>query len=185
MVHFILAYDHPFVDGNGRTARALFYWVALKQGYWLLEYTTISKIIKQAPKQYGQAFLQVETAENDMTYFIIHQLGVITQAISALHDYLEQQQAKIQQARREIAHSPHLQKALNARQLSLLRHAIKNPRHAYRIDDHQRSHGITYDTARRDLVALANLGLLEKVSRGRGYLFPVPKDLQSRLARES
>jgi Fic family protein len=24
-LHFWLAYDHPFVDGNGRTARALFY----------------------------------------------------------------------------------------------------------------------------------------------------------------
>ncbi|WP_198411260.1 Fic family protein [Marinimicrobium alkaliphilum] len=184
LVHFVLAYDHPFVDGNGRTARALFYWVAVRQGYRLLEYTTISKVIKQAPKQYGQAFLQVETDENDMTYFVIHQLEVVIQAISALHDYLEQQQEKIQQVRKEIARSPRLQKALNARQLSLLRHAIKNPRHAYRIEDHQRSHGITYDTARRDLIALVTLGLLEKATQGRSYIFPVPKDLQARLARE-
>ena len=26
LLHFWLAYDHPFLDGNGRTARALFYW---------------------------------------------------------------------------------------------------------------------------------------------------------------
>jgi hypothetical protein len=32
-LHFWLAYDHPFCDGNGRTARALFYWSMLKQGY--------------------------------------------------------------------------------------------------------------------------------------------------------
>jgi Fic family protein len=29
ILHFWLAYDHPFVDGNGRTARALFYWQML------------------------------------------------------------------------------------------------------------------------------------------------------------
>ena len=32
LLHFALAYDHPFVDGNGRVARALFYWSALSQG---------------------------------------------------------------------------------------------------------------------------------------------------------
>lgn len=29
IVHFWLAYDHPFEDGNGRTARTLFYWCML------------------------------------------------------------------------------------------------------------------------------------------------------------
>lgn len=181
LVHFLLAYDHPFVDGNGRTARALFYWVAIREGYWLLEYTTISKVIKAAPKQYGLAFLQVETDENDMTYFIDHQLLVVTKAVEELHCYLESQQKKIQEARKKIARNPKLQQDLNTRQLALLRHAIKNPRHAYVIEDHQRSHGVTYDTARRDLLKLSRLGLLEKITKGKSYLFTVPSDLQKRL----
>ncbi len=32
ILHFWLAYDHPFVDGNGRVARALFYWSMLHHG---------------------------------------------------------------------------------------------------------------------------------------------------------
>src|SRR3546814_850888 len=32
-VHFQIGYDHPFCDGNGRTARALFYWSMLSSGY--------------------------------------------------------------------------------------------------------------------------------------------------------
>ena len=36
ILHFWLAYLHPFVDGNGRTARALFYWYLLKKEYWLV-----------------------------------------------------------------------------------------------------------------------------------------------------
>jgi Fic family protein len=33
ILHFWLAYDHPFKDGNGRTARALFYWLMLNRGF--------------------------------------------------------------------------------------------------------------------------------------------------------
>ncbi len=48
-VHFMLAYDHPFCDGNGRTSRALFYWGMAKHGYWLMDFISISAIIKKAP----------------------------------------------------------------------------------------------------------------------------------------
>ena len=41
LLHFWLAYDHPFEDGNGRTARALFYWYMKTRGYWLVEYLSI------------------------------------------------------------------------------------------------------------------------------------------------
>ena len=44
ILHFWLAFDHPFEDGNGRTARALFYWYMRTHGYWLVEYLSISRI---------------------------------------------------------------------------------------------------------------------------------------------
>ncbi|MHB8551039.1 MAG: Fic family protein, partial [Acidiferrobacterales bacterium] len=72
LLHYMLAYDHPFVDGNGRTARALFYWSLARSGYWLMEYVSISRLIKPAPAQYGRAYLHSETDNNDTTYFIIH-----------------------------------------------------------------------------------------------------------------
>jgi len=87
LLHFLLAYDHPFVDGNGRTARALFYWAMVRQGYWLTEFLSISQIIKQGPAKYGRAFLYTETDDNDVTYFIIHQLRVIIKAIEQLYLY--------------------------------------------------------------------------------------------------
>ena len=85
ILHFWLAYDHPFVDGNGRTARALFYWSMLRQGYWLFEYISISNIILKAPVQYGRAFLYTETDQNDLTYFLIYHAGVIRKAIDELY----------------------------------------------------------------------------------------------------
>ena len=77
LLHFWLAYDHPFVDGNGRTARALFYWSARRHGYWLVEYLSISSILRKAAPQYGRAFLDSETDENDLTYFLLHHIRVL------------------------------------------------------------------------------------------------------------
>src|SRR5690606_26584464 len=80
ILHFWLAYIHPFVDGNGRTARILFYWSMLRNGYWLAEYLSISRILKVKAGQYKRAFLRTETDENDLTYFVDHQLDVLHQA---------------------------------------------------------------------------------------------------------
>ena len=43
VLHLRLGFVHPFVDGNGRTARAIFYWYMLKRNYWLFEYVPISR----------------------------------------------------------------------------------------------------------------------------------------------
>ncbi|MTI11678.1 Fic family protein [Sansalvadorimonas verongulae] len=43
ILHFMIGYEHPFRDGNGRIARALFYWYMLKSGYDLFRYISISK----------------------------------------------------------------------------------------------------------------------------------------------
>ena len=83
-LHFQIGYDHPFCDGNGRTARALFYWSMLRSGYWLSEYVSISSVLKKAPGKYVAAYLHTETDDSDLSYFVEHQLGVIEQAINGL-----------------------------------------------------------------------------------------------------
>jgi hypothetical protein len=67
LLHFMIGYDHPFADGNGRTARALFYWSMARSGYWLMEYTSISHILRKAPARYMRAYLHTETDKNDTT----------------------------------------------------------------------------------------------------------------------
>lgn len=183
ILHFMLAYDHPFYDGNGRTARALFYWAMAKQGYWLTEFISISRVIKQAPVQYGKAFLYTETDDNDLTYFLIHQLEVIHKAVDALHVFLDEKIRGIDDAERLLTDNPRLNGKLNFRQLALLRHALKHPRFSYVVQEHQRSHGISYDVARKDLLQMADkLNLLIKTKQGKRYFFVVPNDLEKRIA---
>lgn len=182
ILHFMLAYDHPFVDGNGRTARALFYWSMINQGYWLIEFISISRIIKMAPVQYGKAFLHTETDDNDITYFIIHQLEVIKKAITDLHLYLDKKTKGIEYAQKTLCDAKNLGKRLNFRQLALLRHALKHTRFLYKINEHQNSHGISYETARKDLLQMSDeLKLLSKLKDGRAFVFLSPSDLEERI----
>jgi Fic family protein len=185
LLHFMIAYDHPFTDGNGRTARALFYWSMARQGYWLMEYLSISRIIKQAPKQYSLAYLHTETDDNDTTYFLIHQLRVIRQAIAALHDYLARKGAEQRGTARLLQTSPTLRGKLNQRQITLLTHALKQPGFDYVIEAHQRSQSVSYATARSDLLSLVELGLLEQTKRGRAFVFIAPDDLRARIELSS
>lgn len=84
---------------------------------------------------------------------------------------------------RLLAESPALRARLNHRQKTLLTHALKHPGAGYRIEEHQKTHGIVYQTARTDLLQLAKLGLLEKIKEGRAFLFVAPDDLAARMAR--
>lgn len=181
-LHFFLAYEHPFVDGNGRTARALFYWSMIRHGYWLTEYLSISKMIKKSPMGYARAFLHVETDDNDLTYFIENQLTFIRKSVAELYQYLEQKQSQIIKWKEIIEQNTSLAKGLNFRQQQLLRHALKNPRFVYRVREHQQSHGVAYETARNDLNKLVDLKLLIKVHFGKADGYMVTDDLQYKLS---
>jgi Fic family protein len=183
LVHFALAYDHPFVDGNGRTARALFYWVMAREGYWLCEYVSISRILKKARAQYARSFLYTETDDNDATYFVLYQLRVLTRAIAELHTYLTRKAGEIREVDDLVHQSRNVHANLNSRQLDLLSHALKHPGAEYTIRSHQRAHEVAYATSRSDLLALAQAKLLTQRKRGRLFVYVAPPDLRARLTR--
>jgi len=173
IVHFWLAYDHPFVDGNGRTARALFYWTVLHHKYWLFEFISISEYLLKAPVKYARSFLHTETDDNDLNYFIFYQLGVIEQSIQALYDSINK---KTQETH---AFEANLKKTLhfNHRQESILLHALKHPWTRYTIKIHKNNHRIAYDTARNDLLELEKHKLLYKKQEGNTFVFIAPDNL--------
>ncbi len=177
LLHFWLAYDHPFVDGNGRTARALFYWAMLRSGYWMVEYISISAILSAGPARYALAYYYAETDANDATYFVLNQLAVLLRAIDAAHEYLARKLRQLQQTTELVRHSA----SFNHRQIALIGNAVRDAAASYTVRSHQRSHGVTRQTARVDLVQLHEMGLLTRRQDGRAFVFrPVPR-LQSRL----
>jgi Fic family protein len=177
ILHFWLAYDHPFIDGNGRTARALFYWSMLNKGYWLCEFISISEIILKAPARYGRAFLYTETDSNDLTYFLAYHAEILNKSIDTLLAHVDARSEQL----RSLEHELRGIAELNHRQRDLISHALRHPDQRYTIQTHRNSHRVVYQTARADLLDLAKRGLLVKQKRGRTWHFaPVP-DLEIRL----
>lgn len=177
ILHFWLAYDHPFVDGNGRTARALFYWAMLRADYWLFEYVSISDILKRAPVKYYRAFLLTETDENDLTYFLLHQSDVVRKAIAALHDYIARKTHEVRDSERMLRNWRHL----NHRQQALIAHALRHPGSRYTIEGHQQSHDTSYNTARTDLLSLVDEHLLVLGKSGRKMIFYPSTELEQAI----
>ena len=177
ILHFWLSYVHPFVDGNGRTARALFYWSMLHHGYWLFEFISISHIIRKGPAKYGRAFLYTESDDNDLTYFILYHLDVIHRALNQLHAYLKKKSQDLQRLEAELRGIV----ILNHRQRALVSHALRHARQIYTIESHRLSHNVVYQTARTDLLDLVERGLLRKEKAGKTWRFAPTEDIEERL----
>lgn len=177
LLHFWLAYVHPFMDGNGPVARALFYWYVLKHRYWGFEYLTLSTAILDNRMQYYRSFLHTERDGNDATYFIVYNLKQIRRAIEMLDDYIqEKQQEKKQTYRLSAKYS-----SVNPRQRMLLASAFEKPNEVYAIETHANFHAITYQTARTDLLGLENMGLLRMRKDGKKFVFTAVPNLKEKL----
>ena len=181
LIHFMIGYDHPFVDGNGRTARALFYWSMLNAGFWMTEYFSISSILKGAPSQYNRAYLYTESDEGDTSYFVAHQLDALLKAIDGVHAYIARKQDAQHQAETLLKPGSKLARRLNHRQRALLLNALKHPDKGFTIAVHQRTHDVTYETARSDLRGLAALNLMRQYRQSKAFVFVAVPDLGKKL----
>ena len=159
ILHFMIGYIHPFTDGNGRTARALFYWYMLKSGYWLTEYLSISRIIKESKSQYEKAFLYTEADDNDLSYFISYQLKAMEKAFDALKDYINRKQKEIFQASQFMKIA-----GVNERMAQIIKIIYDDPERILSIKEIENRFLVSNYTARTDLKQLVDLGFLEAIS---------------------
>ena len=180
LLHFALAYDHPFTDGNGRTARALFYWAMKRGGYWMAEYISISGAVKRGPTKYARAFLHVENDDNDATYFLLHQAEIIRRAVADFRRHVE---SRAREQGAALARLGRMRAAgrFNRRQVALLERAVRRPDEVYDIAVYQAYNGVSYETARTDLTGLAEAGLLNMAKRGNAFIFTPVADLRERM----
>ena len=177
ILHFQLAYDHPFVDGNGRTARSLFYWGMLHSGYWLFEYISISREIYRHSRSYYESFLNTEEDENDLNYFIVDQLKTILISIESLAEHLRSKQKIQEQLRTALAGVADM----NHRQRNVLLHFLQHPNSYTSVTLHCREYKVVRQTARTDLVGLEKLGFLRSEPVSREFIFRPAPDLEQRL----
>ena len=176
VVHFMMGYDHYFVDGNGRTARVIAQWVMLREGFFLMDFVPVSRLLHKAPAQYARSFLEVEQDEGDLTYFLIWHAEVMCRAIRELHEYLARKSKEMGQMKHLLRRTE-----LNNRQIGVIEEALKDSAFTVTAAAHADRYRVTLQTAHVDLRGLEDGGYLMRVKRGRSFeWYPVP-DLQRRV----
>lgn len=159
ILHFLIGYIHPFVDGNGRTARAIFYWYLLKNGYWLTEYLSISRVIMKTKVQYEKAYLYTEIDGMDVSYFIHYQVKVLMRAFEELKTYV----AKKKKEQTKLAKYLRLEN-INERQAIILQKIEEDENRFFTVKEIENTFNITNQTARTDIEELVEIDLLKKIA---------------------
>ncbi len=159
IIHFMIAYMHPFVDGNGRTARALFYWYMLNQKYWLMEYLSISRVIAKSKKSYEKSFLCTEADNNDIGYFVAYNLRVLDLSFKQLQGYLKRKQEEKKAANTFLQLGD-----INSRQAQIIKMFVDSPKEVLTIKDIQIKFSISPTTAKGDIIGLVKRGLIDEFS---------------------
>ncbi len=171
IIHFLIGYIHPFNDGNGRTARSIFYWYMLSRGYWLFEYLAVSRRIVRSRKEYDLAYLYSEYDELDLTYFIKYNIECIDDSLNDLLKYIKDKQKE----QKEIRNIIDEKLGLNVRQIDIVRKFRQEPDKLFTIKEIKTSYGVTYATARADLLSLTNKKIIIKKIVGKEFIFVLDK----------
>ncbi len=166
-LHFWIGYLHPFTDGNGRLARALFYWYLIKHGYWAFAYTSLSTVIKKSPAQYKMAYAYSEQDDYDLTYFLDYNIRKIMQAKKEFENYVTRKSSE----NKGIFAKARSQYGLNDRQIRLIQYYNKNIKESTTINLHTNINQVTRITAQKDLRGLEKLGFLTSKKIGREIHF--------------
>ncbi|WP_421847937.1 Fic family protein [Marinomonas sp.] len=169
-LHFRIGYEHPFHDGNGRVARALFYWYMFKNEFAAFRYIAISLLLKEAPVQYGKSYLYTETDEMDLTYFVDYQCRIIIRAINKFKEsYTESVQES--EAFNKWLWDSGLYRKLTDKQQAVFQVAKSEKALSFTINNVKDNLGCSYNTAATVLNGLVELKLFEKVKDGREWVY--------------
>jgi len=180
ILHFMIGYIHPFSDGNGRTARALFYWFMLKNNFDYFEYISISKLLKVAPKQYSFSYLYSEIDENDLNYFIYYQVDIILRAIDELIEHLKEKSEDFEEILMMLSGTT-IGNKLNFVQKDIVKKAIKIPGRIFTSNEIVEEYNISANSARKYLNLLVEYRILVSYKEGKTVHYIAPANIKDIL----
>jgi Fic family protein len=167
LVHFWVLYERPFKCANGRVARVLYYaMLANERRPSPLSIVPISPGWLRARRTYFRAIREARADQNDTGYFVHGQLRSLRRGVERILVRTDQTRRMADAIQRELPDT-----ACNPRQIELLTRVAARPERVVTIGEYRSRHGITYETARTDMLRLADAGLLELSKQGRAFVF--------------
>lgn len=164
LLHYFTAYIHPFFDGNGRTARTLFYFKSMKNNLKFVELLSISANLKQHGKRYEKSFDLVKEHELDITFFIDFCLDSLLLSLK-----------KVEQKVNFLITISELIKrdSLSETQVSLLQRMALNKHKSISIEEYASEIGKSREISRRELKGLFAKGYLSELKQGKKFVYKV------------
>jgi len=167
VIHFYLVYIHPFFDGNGRTARAIFYFYLLKNRYEFFKYFSISVLIAKQKEKYYKSIKDVEDFDNDLTYFLLYSADVVVKSIDEILEKILKKYQSSMLFRKLDERGIYL----NKRQRKFIKLSIDHDQKSINTRKYEKLFKVSYGTARSDLNDLVEEGILEKKKLGKGFIY--------------
>lgn len=177
ILHYLIAYIHPFFDGNGRTARTLFYFKCLKHNLDWVNFLSISSALKEPGKGYENSFKLVKENDWDITYFILHSLKSLERALDIVEGKVE-----------KLCEIPKLKKllSLDDSQIALLQRLYLHSDRVIDVKEHAQNIQKSDESARLELKALVVLDLLfEEKLKNKSYYYINKEAVDEQLASDS
>ncbi len=163
IAQFQFVHIHPFLDGNGRTARLLSTLILYKTGYDFKRIFTISEYYDKDRPAYYKAIQSVRQNNMDMTCWLEYFVEGLRTQMTEIHE----------KGKRIITAETFVEKLkgynLNIRQEKIIRYLAINDR----IDNEQSQKlcGSIKRTATRDLTSLVEKGIMERKGEKKGIYY--------------
>lgn len=155
ILHYLIVAIRPFKDGNGRMARLLAQMYLLRQGYWVAAFISVSNVISKFGIQYHKSFVQVQTDQNNIGYFIQFYLQSVQMAYKSIRGFaLRISKEKVEKSVPKIP-------GYNERQTAVLQWLKEDGGKIVTIRELRSVYGVSKETARTDLTALVEKGWLK------------------------
>ncbi len=178
LLHYLTAYIHPFFDGNGRTARTLFYFKSMKNGLDFVELLSLSAYLKNHGRQYEKSFEKVVDNELDMTYFVDFNLNALLKAV----DEVDKKVAYLLSLRRLKEFSETA--TISESQIGLLQRLVLQRFRKVDIEEYAKIIDRSREIARQELKQLATWRLLDEAVAGKKFVYTIHREeLARRLGR--
>lgn len=176
LVHYFIAFIHPFFDGNGRTARALFYFKAMRNELSYIELLSVSAYLKDHGARYEKAFEKVVANDYDVTYFIDF-------CLDSIHSALVEVSRKVAYLLRiNDLRSSH---GLTSQQVGLLQRMALHKFRKVSIEEYADQIDKSREFARLELKKLADLNFIEEKKESKKLVYTVNANKLKELFKDA
>lgn len=161
IAHYILVAIHPFIEGNGRTARAFATLILMKQNYDIKNFFSLEEHFDNDPASYYEAFSEVDKqspqiAARDMTPWLEYFTEVVAVELTKIKERVRKMSMDMKM-RTQLGQ----QVALTGRQMTLAEYLSENGK-AKMKELKNVLPMVSEDTILRDLKDMMQKGVIKK-----------------------